>query len=45
MFTLEMHYIILIQDIISSMGGILTSTGFKVKMIIMKMFLDDDGQW
>ena len=43
-FTLEMHYIIIIQDIILKPGGILSSTGFKIDGDANTIyFLDDDG--
>ena len=44
-FTLETHYIILIQDIILILGGILSSTGFKIDGDADTIyFLDDDGK-
>ena len=44
MFILETHYIILIQDI-TTIGGILSSTGFKIDGDADTIyFLDDDGQ-
>ena len=42
-YILETHYLIHIQVTIQALGGILSSTGFKIDGNDNEMFLDDDG--